>query len=388
MFDENNDARWPTLVAGLILLIVLAAVAAMSAGLENEGHPFAVQENSAIHVGVPSLVGHVVLEENHEGVQMIAVASRATSERTRSTVAGRLAPVVPDRAMARMLNSLGPIDESMSSCFGDRSLLAYDLGIAPAAVFELLAQLLEASAPELHEWLNGALTEFRSASGLEPQIDLLPHLGHGIAVGLLPPEKDRDGWPFPRKIAIMRVLDEVAVAHFLDEWVTWEAGAVAPMTHGVLGASVWLERVAGFEVVGLRLDGLLPAQIPLPSPSFVVAGDYLIISPVRSAVVETLNLLGEGCVSPPARATDETVVEEIWLNFPEWPGAWLRAEPFVASVMELLGVESPVTVQGCRALAEFLGEFGLAHGTTSLTPEGGFVFQIEVEPANGPQPIP
>jgi hypothetical protein len=269
----------------------------------------------------------------------------------------------------------------MSACFGDHSLLAYDLGIAPAAVFELLAQLLEASAPELHEWLNGVLTELRSASGLEPQIDLLPHLGHGIAVGLLPPEKDLDGWPFPRKVVIMRVLDEVAVARFLEAWITWEAGAVAPMTHGVLGASVWSERVDGFDLVGLRLDGLLPAKLPLPSPSYVVAGDYLIVSPVRSAVVETLSRLEEGCLPPPGGTTDGTVVEEFWLNFPEWPQAWSRAEPLVEAVMDWRGAESPDLIQACRSLVGLLGAFGPAHGTTSLTPEGGLVLQIEMEPA-------
>jgi hypothetical protein len=33
MFDERNVGRRTTLIAGLILLVVLAAVAAMSAGL-------------------------------------------------------------------------------------------------------------------------------------------------------------------------------------------------------------------------------------------------------------------------------------------------------------------------------------------------------------------
>lgn len=44
MFDDQMNARRVTLVAGLILFIVLAAVAAMSAGLEGVDHTFAVRE--------------------------------------------------------------------------------------------------------------------------------------------------------------------------------------------------------------------------------------------------------------------------------------------------------------------------------------------------------
>jgi hypothetical protein len=40
------------------------------------------------------------------------------------------------------------------------------------------------------------------------------------------------------------------------------------MTHGLLGASIESEVVGGFDLVGLRLDGLLPARLPLPSPSY------------------------------------------------------------------------------------------------------------------------
>ena len=348
MFDENINGRRTTLIAGLILLIVLAAVAAMSAGLG-------------------------------AGTETTG-ASGAISLRTHTAAPQRLVPQAHDRVMERLLGSLGPIEEPMAACLGDGALIAYDLGVAPAAAFEVLDQLLDATAPKLHEWLRGVLAEFQMASGLEPEIDLLPHLDHGMAVGLLPPEGDLAGWPFPRKVVIMRVLDEVAVSRFLEEWITWEAGAVAPMTQGVLGASIYSEKVAGFDLVGLQLDGLLPAQLPLPSPSYVVAGDYLIVSPVRSAVVETLSRLEEGCLPPPAGTTDETVVEEVWLNFPEWPRAWQRAEPLVGSILARLGVESPATLQACGSLFQLLGGFQPAHGTTSLTPEGGFVFRIEMTP--------
>jgi len=348
MYDDKKNERRTTLIAGLILLIVLAAVVAMPAG--------------------------------SGAAAKTIVAKQVSSSRTHMTPPRRFVPRLHYQAVRQMLGSLGTIDQPMAACFGDEALVAYDLGIAPAAAIDVLVQLLETSAPEVHEWLRGVLDEFRIWSGLDPEIDLLPHLGHGMAVGLLPPESDDDGWPLPRKVVIMRVLDEDAVSRYLDEWITWEAGAVAPMTQGVLGASVWSQRVSGFDIVGLRLNGLLPARLPLPSPSYVVLGEFLIVSPVRSAVVETLDRLQEGCVSSPVGIADETVVEEVWLNFPEWPETWERAEPLLESVMDWLGAESPEAIRAGRSLVGFLGEFGPAHGTTSLTPEGGFVFTIEMTP--------
>jgi hypothetical protein len=33
-------------------------------------------------------------------------------------------------------------------------------------------------------------------------------------------------------------------------------------------------------------------------------------------------------------------------------------------------------------MVQYLGEFQPAHGTTSLTPDGGLVFHLEMEPVN------
>ena len=122
MFDDKNDARWPTLVAGLILLIVLAAVAAMSAGLG-------------------------------AGAETTG-ASGAITLRTHTAAPQRLIPRAHDGVMERLLGSLGPIEEPMAACLGDGALIAYDLGVAPAAAFEVLDQLLESTAPAENEPLH------------------------------------------------------------------------------------------------------------------------------------------------------------------------------------------------------------------------------------------
>ncbi|MEJ2190504.1 MAG: hypothetical protein P8Y93_14090, partial [Acidobacteriota bacterium] len=167
--------------------------------------------------------------------------------------------------MNELLRSLRPIGDPLAQCFGEEALFTYDLGVAPAPAAEAVANLLETSAPGVHAWIRRVLGEFTAASGLTPEADLLPYLGDGIAVGLLPAETSVAGWPLPRKVVILRVRDEAAVDRYFRRWFTWEAGALAPATHGVVGASVEAESLEGFDLVGLRLNGLLPAELPLPS---------------------------------------------------------------------------------------------------------------------------
>jgi hypothetical protein len=349
MIDDTNSRR-ATLVAGLILLIVLAAVAVMPA------------------------------EMNTDGIDGVRVARLATSERSSPAAASLIATTAAGSASERLLASLAPIGESISETFPDDALITYDIGISPDATVELVETLIESALPDLHVWLEGIFDEFRMATGLDPKIDFLPHLGHGLAVGLLAPESDIEGWPLPRKVVILRVLDDVAVARFLEAWITWEAGAIAPKTQGVLGASVVSEAVAGSDLVGLRLDGLLPAGLPLPSPSYALAGNYLIVSSVRSAVVETLNRFEDG--GPPSSSLhgEGPVVEVVRLNFPEWPQAWSRAEPFLGSLIDRLGGDSPTVIRFCKTLIQYFGEFQPAHGTTTVTADGGLVFRFELAP--------
>lgn len=333
MFEERPNSPRPTLVACLILLLVLAAVAVMSA------------EPRSQHRAVS---------------QRIAAAARGATGH-------------------RFLISLEPLNGRMAGSFPDDALITYDIGVAPETAIEAIDELLESSLPELHSYLEGFLAEFQAATGLDPIHHLLPHLEHGLAVGLLPPQDDIDGWPLPRKVVIMRVRQPEAVSRFMEAWINWEAGAIAPMTQGLLGASVRTDSVDGHDVIGLQLDGLLPIDLPLPSPSFSVAGDFLVLSPVRSAVVETLGRL-EWDQSRPDATVDGLIVEEVWLNFPQWPAAWRRAEPSIYHLLDRFWPESHGLIQTCRAMADLIGEFEPGRGTTSITPEGGLVFRFEIDP--------
>jgi len=364
MFDQERDRPGATLVAGVILLILLAAIAAFS------GEPA---------IAAPRIRGGADVGATAGSGPLVARALQI--DWRRRAVSRRVVAADATGPLNELLRSLRPIDKPLAQCFGEDALVAYDLGAVPAPAAEAVAELLETSAPEVHAWIRRALAGFTEASGLTPETDLLPYLGEGLAVGLLPAESDSDGWPLPRKVFLLKVLDEEAVDRYLRKWFRWEAGALAPATHGVLGASVVTETVGGFDLVGLRLNGLLPEDLPLPSPSFVVADGFLILSPVRSAVAEILDRVQAGCASLPNYRPDGTVVEEVWLNFPEWPGAWRRAEPVLARAAEWLGAESPAVIEIGRSLVSLLGDLEPAHGTTSLMPDGGLVFRLEVQPA-------
>jgi hypothetical protein len=128
------------------------------------------------------------------------------------------------------------------------------------------------------------------------------------------------------------------------------------------------------------MNGLLPADLPLPSPSYALVGDYLIASSVRSGVAETLARLESGVPLTSLLVSEHPVVEIVRMNFAEWPRAWLRAEPFVESVIDRLGGDSAAIIGFCRTMVRYLGEFGPAYGTTTLTPDGGLVFNFEMAP--------
>ena len=101
MFDDKNDARWPTLIAGLILLIVLAAVAAMSAGLD--------------------------------GVAETDLTPQASSLRTRLPAVQRPEPGLHAQVIMRKSKSLEPIAVPMSARLAEDALVGRDVGMRPFA---------------------------------------------------------------------------------------------------------------------------------------------------------------------------------------------------------------------------------------------------------------
>ena len=319
-------------------------------------------------------------EQDHflQWIDGLAFAREIGTDRIDSWVAGRFLPITENGTVARFLASLTPIDHRLSALLPEDSLVTYDLGASSGATLEALRQLLGSTIPAYDSWLRRTLEEFQTATGLDPTMDLLPHLGQGIGVGLLPPEAESGGWPLPRPVLLVRSSDDAALWRFLTGWLEWKAGAMAPRTQGLLSATVVTEEVAGRVLLGLQIESLLPLPFPPPSPTVAVEDGLLIASPIRSAVVETLERLAEeeGVERTPFDA--EGIVEVIHLNLPAWPEAWRRAESTIGTLTARCCADSERMIDVIRALIDLVGRFEPAHGATTLTADGRFVFHLEL----------
>jgi hypothetical protein len=308
----------------------------------------------------------------------IAFARTLTVDGIETWVTGRFVTTMEDDSLTRLLATLAPIGRPLSEYLPDSALAAYDLGASPVEVIEFLAQHLETTLPVVHAWLRGMVDEFRMATGLDPERDLLPSLGRGIAVGVLPPEDDLQGWPLPRPVLLMTSTDDAAVRRFMDERMSWAAGALAPMTQGLLGARVVSGWAAGTELVGLQLDSVFTLPMPLPSPTVAVADGLVILSPVRSGVVEILQHRPSNAAPVTAAVRRTAAVETIWLNLPAWPDAWRRAEILFSSPhLEQIVMPGPV-IDIARSVMGLLGGFGPATAAATVTSDGEFTFHLAI----------
>ena len=216
----------------------------------------------------------------------VAFARSITIDGFETWATGRFVTTKRNDPLTRLLENLVPIGRPLSAHLPDGALAAYDLGASPIDIIGVFSQYLETILPGVHARLRGMVDEFRTATGLDPERDLLLSLDRGIAVGVLPSEDDPQAWPLPRPILLIRSTDDASVRRFTEEWLKWEAGALAPMTQGVLGATVVTQWAAGAQLTGLQLDSVFDTPTPLPSPAIAVVNGLVIASPVRSAVTQ------------------------------------------------------------------------------------------------------
>jgi len=243
-------------------------------------------------------------------------------------------------SLTRLVRSLQPVRQPLSRLLPRNALAAWDLGARPDIVAEAVAHALQATAPRQHRWLLDRLAELRAA-GVDPASELLPALGQGIGGGLLPPVPGEPSWPLPRPVWIFRVDDAQAVARALPRILHWWAGAVADLSGG-LASAVWLsEEVGGVSVLGLQIEGVLEG--PLPSPAAALANGVLIVSPVRSAVLDVL-------AEPRRQGGDDQAGD---VAEPRQAVGLLRGEPRALAVL----LEPPVP-----RLSRFASVLGLPSG--------------------------
>jgi hypothetical protein len=148
----------------------------------------------------------------------------------------------------------------------------------------------------------------------------------------------------------------------------------------LLSASVFTDEVDGWPLRGLRVESPISLPLSAPSPTVAVANGLVVASPVRSAVIETIESIGRNRRIEGSLPDRERVVEIVRLNFPAWQEALRRSEGTIADLLAGCGLDSDGIIPVIRALGELAGRFEPARGTTTLGTDGQFVFQIRLQP--------
>jgi hypothetical protein len=216
------------------------------------------------------------------------VLARVVAEDRVTTRATVRIPTECESQTARFARSLRPVEVPLSQFLPRDAVAVWDAGTTPAALAGLADELLGELAPRHHAWVADLLAEAR-AVGVDPVADLLPALGEGLAEGVLAPERGPSRWPLPRPVWLVRVKDRRAATRAMDELLHWEAGAFAEASGGVVSATLIHEEVLGATVSYLDVDSVV--DVPLPSPAIAFIDGLLVISPVRSAVEDTLGAI-------------------------------------------------------------------------------------------------
>jgi len=333
-------------------------------------------------------------------LEQLGMTREVSPERIRSRITGRSIDTEPPDGLTRLHRALHLVGRPMAIGFPADALAAGDIGAAPGEVLDALGWLLQTGAPNMHARLADTLKRFCEDTGLEPDDDLHPYLGHQTAVAVLPALRQMDQWPLQRPLMMVEVFHRPQVESYLTELAEWEAGAVAELSNGMVSAMVVSEEHEGVEIRGLQLAGFLP--LPLPSPSFAFVGDRLIVSPVRSAVREAISALHgtiPTLVDRPNSWMDEAValpgaVEIFSMNFNECEFEWSLAEKFIVPFLpkpdQTESTQETATVDGeprerhlvriFRVMARLLAQLGEMNGSTTMDREGHFVLLVENRP--------
>ncbi len=310
----------------------------------------------------------------------------------RTWMTGQILEDEVEEAVPGLLESLSPIEGPLSLWFPENALLTYEAGAPPEMILDSMGFLLKTAAPRCGRKMESLAQDFSGATGLDPAVDLFPHLGRSLAAAWLPAEDEGSSWPFPRTVVLARVTDKEKVKTFISRFVEWDAGAWAPFTGGVISGMAISDRHENVELMGVDLDSVI--SLPLPSPTFALAGDFLIASSVRSGVTETITAVhGNGRALSYETVSDagpiqSRAVELVHLNLDSWEREWDKCGKIALSGCglffldgELLSALDPDMERLSRlgrALFGILSSFDRATGSTVLDEDGRFTFFIEV----------
>ncbi len=338
-------------------------------------------------------------------MEQLGMAREVSPDRIRSRLTGRLTETDPPDGLTRMGSALHPVGRPLAGDLPGDALAAGDIGAAPGEIIAGLNWVLQTHAPNFHQVIDRTAAGFCESTGLEPGTDLYPFLGNQTAVAMLPAMNGVDRWPLQRPLVKVEVFHRPLVERFLTDFVEWEAGAVTEISGGLVSAMVVSEEHEGVEIRGLQIEGFIP--LPLPSPSYALIGNFLVVSPVRSAVREAISA-AHGTIPTlldrPGSWMNEAValpeaVEIFSMNFVNCEHEWELVEdivvPFLPKPAKVASDDAAVAedeetdrhaVRVFRAMASLLSQLGEMNGSATIDREGNFVFLVENRPVQAHLP--
>jgi hypothetical protein len=323
----------------------------------------------------------------------IGFAREVKRDCIRAWLTGRVLQSESGYPLTDLMSALSPIGDPLSAGFPASALGTYEVGLHPGEILDALDSLLKAAAPRLHEWVGDHLADFEKTSEMTLEQDLFPFLGRNLAMAWLPARGLKDGWLLPRPVELMRVTSGDRVRRFLSSFIQWKADQIAKLTGGLITARVVREEQDGVELLGLDLTGIVP--FPLPSPTCALVEGFLVASPIRSAVRETVSSLRgilpgyslEGAGRILDGAALPGAVELVHLNLKAWEDQWgsfvLLGAHLGALISKHLQPEAAIqmdweqVIRVGRSLFRFLAALDHVAGATLMNEDGGFRFCLE-----------
>jgi len=334
----------------------------------------------------------------------IGFAREVERDCIRAWLTGRVLQGESRDPLMNLMNHLSPIGDPLSAGFPADALGTYEVGVQPGEILRALDSLLKVAAPRLHEWIGNHLAEFETTSNRTLERDLFPFLGRNLALAWLPARGLKDGWPLPRPVKLLRVTSGDRVRRFLSSFIQWKADQIGKLTGGLITARVVREEQEGVELLGLELTGIVP--FPLPSPTCALvrispgekhasAEEFLVASPIRSAVRETVSSLRgtapgyslEGAGRILDGAALPGAIELVHLNLKAWEDQWgsfvLPGTYLGALISKHLPPEAAIQVDWeqvirvGRSLVRFLTALDHVAGATRINERGEFRFCLE-----------
>lgn len=317
----------------------------------------------------------------------IGIARKITAESIHTWIAGRIVEEELDKVMPGLMDSVTEIRKPNMEMLPAHVLASYEVAMPFDALLRCLGSVLQSVAPTLHDRIAEGLLALDPEGRLD-RVSGGAHLfGPTTVFTWLPVSDAAPKWPFPRATILIPLNDAEEADRIMADITDWVVSALAPWSEGVLGARRIDETHEGIKVTGLEINSLL--SFPMPSPAYARMGDWLIVSPVRSAVKEMISSLQGGAETlAQSKPLPNKAAEHFYWNPEAWADGiesdWelcvTGCSLFMLKTRYLFEVQKEI--EKLRRMGEVfcnvLKHFGPSEGHTLYDDDGGYIFYMEL----------